>query len=67
MRGKDDVRKLEQPRRHVRLVGEDVEGRSDPAGDELLDECLLIHDRTARAVLTRQAPSLQEAEPAFVQ
>src|SRR6476661_10079550 len=37
MRREDDVRELEQFRRHLRLVGEDVKACPDPARGELRD------------------------------
>ena len=47
---------------HVRLVGEDVEAGRDAARDELLDERLLVDDRTARGVDQRRAVP-HEREP----
>src|SRR5947208_5368310 len=47
VRGEDDVRQAEQLVRYVRLLPEDVESRTDPAGDELRNECLLVDDFAA--------------------
>ena len=62
----DDVRKLEQLRRHVRFVGEDVEAGSDPARGELRDERRFVDERSARRVDEARAV-VQEPEPPRVE